>query len=130
MSLVLDTTALLDMNILDEDDPRYLELVHRTENQHCYITSVVAAQIYYRLNKDVGTERADAILEMMRSGEWITIADDSRLITGAAQAMDYGAPPSIAFTAALAMKLDIPVVAGDKSYDNLERNGFCGVVRY
>ncbi|MCX6346304.1 MAG: type II toxin-antitoxin system VapC family toxin [Armatimonadetes bacterium] len=130
MSLVLDVSALIDMNLMEEYDPRYLYLVGRTENESCLISPIVAAQVYFRLQKDVSNERADGILSMMRAKDWITIIDDYGLIGLAAQAMEFCPLPSIAFTAALAKRFGSSVVVGNDSLDNLELNSFCSLIKY
>lgn len=130
MSLVLDVSALVDMNLMDEGDPRYLLLTGRTENEPCLITPIVAAQVYFRLQKDVGSGYADGVLSMMRSKDWITIVDDYQLIELASQAMEFCPVPSIAFTAALAKRYDSFVVVGNNSLDNLEANRFCKLIKY
>jgi len=130
MALVLDTSALIDMNFLNEDDPRYRDIAHKTENDNCYVTPIVAAQVCFRLRKDLNVRIADDILAMMRSGQWITIAEDSDIVELASEAMELGAVPSAAFTAALARKHDASVVVGDSSFDNLQSSGFCSILRY
>lgn len=130
MAFVLDVSALVDMNLMDENDPRFISLVSKTENEPCLITSIVAAQVYHRLKKDISAEFADGILAMMRSRQWITVADTIPLVELAAEAMSFGAVPSIAFTAALARKNETGVVVADAAFDNLEREGFCRLIRY
>jgi hypothetical protein len=133
MGIVLDSCVIVDLNVLDDSDPRYRHIEERTDRDSCYLTPIEAAEAYYRLTKDVDSNLADMILDAMRTGQGPKIMEVAELVEKAAFARSHGAPPSIAFTAALANKLNASVLVCEEkaqAYHELAEEEFCRIEVY
>ncbi|MBI2842873.1 MAG: hypothetical protein HYX78_05680 [Armatimonadetes bacterium] len=134
MSLILDSCVIIDLNILDERDPKYKRLEIRTDGDACYITPIEASEVCYRLRKDIDSTLAELVLDAMQKGEGPRIVDLSAVIPLAADARAYGVPPSIAFNAALAKNLDGSVLVGSDYPEKVDAyrklGGFCRIEVY
>lgn len=130
MSIVYDICTLIDLNLLPKTDPRYERIAWYFDNDLGHVTPIVAAHLYRRLYDDATKARADNVLSMMRSGRPIRIADAGSLVDLAAEAMKYELPPTLAFTAALARRLDCPILTDRGYYKDAVDKGFCRVEPY
>ena len=134
MSLVLDSCVFFDLAVLKERDTRHVFLDRRTEQDICYMTPIEVAEVDYRLRKDVDSTLADMMIATIKRGPLVRIVETIDLIELASQARSRGVPPHIAFTGALARRLDAPVLVAANQGNRVEQyqrlEGFCRVEVY
>jgi predicted nucleic acid-binding protein len=90
----------------------------------CLMSSVNLDEVYYSLLRDQGREVADRALSNIRVSQ-IEIVLPTLDQTIQAATFKAGGDISYAdcYTAALALECDIPVLTGDREFENVERHG-------
>ena len=130
MSIVLDTCTFKDLNLLPENSPVYRAVAWHLEYNYCYVTTIVAAEIYREIRDSISLQRAENALAMIKNGRPVQIADDRGLVDLAIEARDLGLSWIAAFTAALAHAYDCPILTNDTDFDAAVEAGFCEVKHY
>lgn len=128
--IVLDSFALTEANMPGGGRSGCGKII---ENELCWISPATLAEAYMILKDDIGTERADLVLDVILRGAGFKVSDDRdpkliRLVVEARS--DYGVPFPVAFAAALSRVLDCPVLTNSEDYVEIENSGFCRVRHY
>ena len=120
---VLDSFALLALFRAETGGPRVRELVNEAiaETISLSITSVNLGEVFYRTIRERGLEQAHEMLARVRelSVDIVDVDDKLALMAGALKAAS-GIGYADCFAAALAQRLDAPVVTGDPDFRQVE----------
>jgi len=131
MAVVIDTPAVL--SLIDPEDPRHKTVAVIFETNKCYMTPEAALWLYCLIYDHHGKATAEHWLQFVAAGNDIiipnNISSDFDYIESAGYAtliarrlMHTGT------SAALARKMQIPLVTSIENAKDLESNGFCKVI--
>ena len=120
---VFDAWALLAM--LQREEPaatRVRELLVLGEQQEAVLllSIINLGEVYYRLGKQVGRQRAEKVLATIRSLPLSVVsASDDLVLQAASLKMEHTISYADAFAAALAISRQARLVSGDPEFDSL-----------
>lgn len=128
MTVVLDSSALL---ALAEDHPNYADFVVSVmQSEACYLAAPSLVELYLVALITSGEQQAEHWLNFVEGPDFHVVDNvDHELIALAARALslDSGLSQSAAYSAALARKMDVQLVAVGSRFNVLSRSSFCRV---
>lgn len=130
MSVVLDSCAIVFLALAQKDAKT--PVGDALEREVCYMSPVTVAEAYEFVYNHAGKQHADFWFHFITAHHnddiRVDYKIDKALVELAGEALLYGVPESVAFTAALARKRKARVLTSrDCYYEDLRKAGFCEV---
>ena len=120
--LVLDSFALLAMFKAEPGGPRVRELLREAENGEINLemASVNLGEVFYKTIREYGLERGQEILAAIQQLPVEIVSVDQEIALAAAHIKGvHRISYADCIAAALAQKLDAPLLTGDSNFENI-----------
>ncbi len=134
MSICLDAFAVLAW-LQDEPGANQVEeQLHRATKQEgftCYMSTINLGEVYYRLLRAKGMEKAEAFWQDVRRGFLpIVLVEPTRNRVREAARLKgrFAIAYADAFAAQVAAEKGVPLITGDRELSLLERDGLISIV--